>query len=91
MYTIGITGSVATGKSTIAADMAKKLNCSVVSTDSFLYPNSELVTRGLQDKKGFPESYDVEALCSFLHNLADGLPQKAPPRVFTPVVRRTTR
>lgn len=53
MYTIGITGLVAsgTGKSTIAADMAKKLNCSVVSTDGFLYPNSELGFAG--QKRGF--------------------------------------
>ncbi|MDR1447744.1 MAG: dephospho-CoA kinase [Candidatus Ancillula sp.] len=78
MYIIGITGSVASGKSTIATQMAKELNCKVVSTDSFLYTNSELTMRNLQDRKGFPESYDVAALREFLTKLADGLPQKVP-------------
>jgi type I pantothenate kinase len=58
--------------------LAKEWDCPVVSTDNFLYPNSELSARNLENRKGFPESYDVDALRKFLVGLANGLPQKAP-------------
>jgi type I pantothenate kinase len=64
-YLVGITGSVAVGKSGVAAVVASLLgevtggrDVAVVTTDSFLHPNAVLAARGLLDRKGFPESYD---------------------------------
>ena len=64
-YLIGITGSVAVGKSSVAIGLRVLLEerlgvgtVTALSTDSFLYPNAELIRRGVLDRKGFPESYD---------------------------------
>ena len=68
-FVIGIAGSVAVGKSTTARLLRELLahwpehpNVSLVTTDGFLYPNAELESRGLLERKGFPESYDRRAL-----------------------------
>lgn len=67
---VGLTGSVAVGKSTLARQIADALGSmirvDVISTDGFLFPNAELDARGLLMRKGFPESYDVERLCQTL-------------------------
>lgn len=59
---VGLTGSVASGKSTLAAALSDVLSTTHsvenVSTDGFLHPNNELEARGLMMRKGFPESYD---------------------------------
>ena len=72
-YIIGIAGSVAVGKSTTARVLQKLLSMTpeqprveLVTTDGFLYPNSELERRGILNRKGFPESYDAKRLLSFL-------------------------
>jgi type I pantothenate kinase len=64
-FLIGITGSVAVGKTTLAESLAKHLaGCSgsdrieIVSTDGFLLPIDVLDASGLTLRKGFPESYD---------------------------------
>lgn len=62
-----IAGAVAVGKSTIAAALAQATRAlghrvEVVSTDGFLHPNATLTARGLQDRKGFPETYDLDRL-----------------------------
>ena len=44
----------------------------LVTTDGFLYPNAVLDREGLMDKKGFPESYDVQALLRFLSDIKAG-------------------
>lgn len=78
-YIIGIAGSVAVGKSTIARVLQtllsrwdNDLKVDLVTTDGFLYPNKELEKRNLMNKKGFPESYDVHALLKFLEELKSG-------------------
>jgi type I pantothenate kinase len=58
------------GKTSLALALADALtvhevDADVVSTDGFLWPNAVLVERGLQTRKGFPESYDVDALRGF--------------------------
>ncbi len=68
---VGIAGAVASGKSTLAEAIAQRAiangtRTDVVSTDGFLFPNAELMDRGLFARKGFPESYDVDALCAFV-------------------------
>jgi len=41
----------------------------LVTTDGFLYPNATLKTRGLMERKGFPESYDVRRMIQFLADI----------------------
>jgi type I pantothenate kinase len=63
---IGLTGSVASGKTTLAAALAKAfdghLTTETIATDGFLYPNIELEARNLMMRKGFPESFDRAAM-----------------------------
>ncbi len=78
-YVIGVAGSVAVGKSTTSRVLQALLgrwtdhpSVQLVTTDGFLYPNAELQARGLMDRKGFPESYDVRRLLQFLHDVKSG-------------------
>jgi type I pantothenate kinase len=78
-YIIGIGGSVAVGKSTLAAALhdiiaAWPEHPQVVNlaTDGFLFPNAVLAARNLSLRKGFPESYDVAALRSALAAVKSG-------------------
>jgi len=79
VFLVGIAGGVAVGKSTLARLMADRLGettppipVQVVPTDGFLRPNVELAALGLVGRKGFPESYDLEAFHTFLATLAAG-------------------
>ena len=72
-FIVGLTGSVAVGKSTAARTLRALLACGpgaprvdIVATDGFLHPNADLERRGLLTRKGFPESYDVDHLVAFL-------------------------
>jgi type I pantothenate kinase len=85
-YVIGIAGSVAAGKSTIARMLQALLarwpdhpRVDLVTTDGFLFPNAVLEARGLMARKGFPESYDVRALMRFLAELKAGAPKVRAP------------
>ncbi len=73
---VGLTGSVASGKSTLAGqlveDLAPELHVEAVSTDGFLFCNAELERRGLLERKGFPESYDRESLARTISELRRG-------------------
>lgn len=75
-YIIGIAGSVAVGKSTIARLLSILLNkllpdkrVELMTTDGFLFPNAELKKRGIIDRKGFPESYDMEKMLQFMNDV----------------------
>lgn len=72
-FVLGLTGSVAVGKSTTAAllvdlltIMCPELKTALVSTDGFLYPSAYLTAHNLMKEKGFPVSYDTDALTRFL-------------------------
>ena len=85
-YVIGLAGSVAVGKSTTARVMRALLarwpdhpRVDLVTTDGFLYPNAELERRGLLQRKGFPESYDVRQLLRFLGAVKSGAPEAIAP------------
>ena len=78
-YVIGIAGSVAVGKSTFARILQALLSrwtnhpkVDLVTTDGFLHPNAVLTERGIMDRKGFPESYDVRRLLKFLNDAKSG-------------------
>src|SRR6267154_2565126 len=66
-YIIGVAGSAAVGKSTTArvlqallARWSPRPKVDLVTTDGFLFPNAVLERQGLMQKKGFPESYDLQ-------------------------------
>lgn len=85
-FVIGIAGSVAVGKSTVARLLRELLarwpehpRVQLVPTDGFLLPNAELERRGILHRKGFPESYDQRALLRFVVAVKSGLPKVAAP------------
>ena len=73
-FVVGLTGSVAAGKTTLASALAPALGeeVEIVSTDGFLRPNAELDARGLTLRKGFPETYDLAALARALEEVRRG-------------------
>lgn len=78
-FIIGVSGSVAVGKSTTARVLQALLarwpnhpRVDLITTDGFLYPNAELKKRDLMDRKGFPESFDRPRLINFLIDLKSG-------------------
>ena len=78
-FILGVAGSVAVGKSTIARVLESLLarwphhpSVELVTTDGFLYPNEELERRNLMERKGFPESYDRAALLDFVTRAGSG-------------------
>jgi type I pantothenate kinase len=78
-FVIGVAGSVAVGKSTVARLLRELLarwddtpRVELVTTDGFLRPNAELERRGIMDRKGFPESYDRRALLRFVTQVKSG-------------------
>lgn len=80
-FIIGISGSVAVGKSTTARLLQLLLQrfwphslVHLMTTDGFLYSNAELKRRHLMDRKGFPESYNMQLLADFLTDVASGKP-----------------
>jgi type I pantothenate kinase len=78
-FVIGVAGSVAVGKSTVSRVLQQLLaawpstpHVELITTDGFLYPNAELIQRGLLERKGFPESYDRKALLRFVTEVKSG-------------------
>lgn len=78
-FIIGISGSVAVGKSTTARLLQlllsrtyPELKVHLMTTDGFIYPNEELKRRNLMPRKGFPESYDMALLSDFLRDVLSG-------------------
>ena len=78
-FMIGIGGSVAVGKSTTSrllqytmSQLQPALRIGLVPTDGFLWPNSTLVEKGILERKGFPESYNMRRLLHFLEALHAG-------------------
>ncbi|GAA3581868.1 type I pantothenate kinase [Klugiella xanthotipulae] len=85
-FVIGIAGSVAVGKSTIARLLRELLarwedtpRVELVTTDGFLYPNAELERRGIAHRKGFPESYNRRALLKFVSQVKSGVAEARAP------------
>jgi type I pantothenate kinase len=69
VFIVGLTGGVAAGKTTLAGALVAALRAGPgaarveqVNTDGFLRPNRELAAVGLINRKGYPETYDSEAL-----------------------------
>ena len=78
-FIIGIAGSVAVGKSTSARVLRALLarwvdhpKVDLITTDGFLLPNAALEGRGIMNRKGFPESFDIGRLLNFLNDVKAG-------------------
>ena len=74
---LGITGAVAAGKSTFAADLASALALSrarveLVCSDGFLHTNQTLTSLDLLNRKGFPETFDSDAQRAALTKIRTG-------------------
>jgi len=85
-YVIGLAGSVAVGKSTTSRILQALLahwpthpKVDLITTDGFLLPRRVLEARGLMERKGFPESYDVRRLVRFLADLKSGAEEVCAP------------
>ena len=75
-FIIGVSGSVAVGKSTTSRLLQlllqrtfPKTKVDMVTTDGFLFPNQVLIDKGILNRKGFPESYDMPLLLNFLDTI----------------------
>jgi len=76
-FVIGLTGSVAAGKSTLAAALVAHLGelglrSELIGADGFLFPNATLAERGLLGRKGFPESYNSAAMADAIATARTG-------------------
>jgi type I pantothenate kinase len=85
-FVIGLAGSVAVGKSTTSRILQALLarwpghpQVDLITTDGFLWPRRVLEARGLLERKGFPESYDVRRLLRFMADLKSGAPEVSAP------------
>jgi len=85
-FIVGVGGSVAVGKSTTARVLKALLarwpdhpRVDLVTTDGFLLPNAELEARGIMNRKGFPESFDIAGLLNFLADVKSGKEQVEAP------------
>ena len=85
-FVIGVAGSVAVGKSATSRILQALLagwpshpQVDLVPTDGFLLSRRELESRGLMERKGFPESYDVRRLLRFMADVKSGAPEVTVP------------
>lgn len=77
-FVLGLGGSVAVGKSTLAEDVSALASArngwsvTTIGTDGFLFPNRVLAERGLLDCKGEPNTYDEAALLRVIAHVREG-------------------
>ncbi len=77
-FVVGIGGSVAVGKSTLAAAVASQLTtiggerAIILGTDGFLFPNARLLEHGSIDRKGEPDTYNEAALLDVIADMRSG-------------------
>ena len=85
---VAICGAPATGKSTLAKELARRLNLQkcpalVVPMDGFHLDNAILEARGLRARKGAPETFDADGFLHLVRRLSD------PSEVIAPMFDRT--
>ncbi len=75
-YRVAIAGPPGAGKSTLAGRLLRGLNgdgdapAAIVPLDGFHYDNAVLEARGLLDRKGAPETFDVSGFAAILDRLS---------------------
>ena len=85
---VAITGAPASGKSTLAAEINRRLNLQkvksmVVPMDGFHLDNAILEARGLRQRKGAPETFDADGFLHLINRLRE------PVEVIAPIFDRT--
>ncbi len=85
---VAVTGAPGSGKSTLATELARRLNLGkrpsvVVPMDGFHLDNRVLEERGLQARKGAPETFDGPGFIRLIKALKTG------DEVFAPIFDRT--
>jgi pantothenate kinase len=85
---VGIAGAPASGKSTLAAEVARRLNgqrvpAMIVPMDGFHLDNAVLDARGLRPRKGAPETFDADGFVHLIRRLTQ------PVEVIAPTFDRT--
>ncbi len=85
---VAITGVPGCGKSTLATELARRLNAQgrksiVVPMDGFHLDNQILEARGLKPRKGAPETFDAPGFLRLIRALKSG------GEVFAPIFDRT--
>jgi pantothenate kinase len=74
---LGITGAPGAGKSTLSEVISKAVPSSmVVPMDGFHLLNDELVRRGTRDRKGAPDTFDVEGYVALLDRVRHQRPDQ---------------
>ena len=73
---VAVAGAPASGKSTLAAEVAKRLRlqrcpAEVVPMDGFHLDNAILEARGLKPRKGAPETFDAQGFVLTIQRLRD--------------------
>lgn len=66
---VGIVGKPGAGKSTVVEEISKKFGSKLVSIipmDGFHLSNEELISLGRRDRKGAPDTFDVEGFTSLI-------------------------
>lgn len=76
-FILGITGSVASGKSTLAKQICERLSCQnvkaeYISTDSFLMSNAQLEAQGMTNEKGFPKTFYFDEMVETIKQIKKG-------------------
>ena len=67
---IAIAGPPGSGKTTLAKTLADRLaHCSYLSMDGFHLDNPILIQKGLRERKGAPETFDVSGFMHLLQRL----------------------
>lgn len=91
-FVVAVTGSVASGKSTLSKKLKLALqekygndNVDLVSMDGFIMSNAELDDKGLMSQKGFPSSFKWDAIVNFLTEIKRRRP-KVPYRLYSQTI-----
>ena len=69
---IGIVGKPGAGKSTVVEEIQKRFDSkdvSIIPMDGFHLSNEELITLGRRERKGAPDTFDVEGFTSLIRRV----------------------
>lgn len=78
-FLLGVAGAPGAGKSTWAAEQARRdPEAAVLPMDGFHLPQSELVRLGRRDRMGAPDTFDVDGFVATLEALRAGGDVRAP-------------